>query len=63
MEIKDLAISTKFQTKGGKEAIYTVLSNTRNINNVEGVLCLVQQSNGDTYDIELSPYIKVYNLI
>lgn len=63
MEIKDLTIGTKFQTKGGKDAIYTVLSITRNIDNIEGVLCLVQHSNGDTYEIELSPYIKVYNLI
>lgn len=56
MEIKDLAVGTKFQTKGGKDAIYTVLSITRNIDNIEGVLCLVQHNNGDTYDIELSPY-------
>ena len=62
MEIKDLSIGNKFQTKGGKDAIYTVLSDVRNIENVEGILCLVQQSNGDTYDVELSPYIKVSNL-
>ena len=63
MEIKDLSIGNKFQTKGGRDAVYTVLSSIRNIDNVEGILCLVQQSNGDTYDVELSPYIKVLNLL
>ena len=63
MEIKDLSIGNKFQTKGGRDAVYTVLSGIRNIDNVEGILCLVQQSNGDTYDVELSPYIKVLNLL
>ena len=60
MKIKDLSIGNKFHTKGGKDAVYTVLSSIRNIENVEGILCLlVQQSNGDTYDVESSPYIKV----
>ena len=63
MEIKDLSIGNKFQTKGGKDAVYTVLSGIRNIDNVEGILCLVQQSNGDTYNVELSPYIKISNLL
>ena len=63
MEIKDLSIGNKFQTKGGKDAVSTVLSGIRNIDNVEGILCLVQYSNGDTYDVELSPYIKVLNLL
>ena len=63
MEIKDLSIGNKFQTKGGKDSIYTVLSGIRNIDNVEGILCLVQQSNGDIYDVELSPYIKIFSYL
>lgn len=58
MLVKDLKIGTKFQTRNNKN-IYTVISDVKNIDGIDGIMIKVEDSNGDVYDKEICPYIKV----
>ena len=58
MIVKDLKIGTKFQTRNNKN-IYTVISNVRNRDGIDGIIIKVEDSNGDVYDKEICPYIRV----
>lgn len=61
MLVKDLKIGTKFQTRNNKN-IYTVISDVKNIDGIDGIdgiMIKVEDSNGDVYDKEICPYIRV----
>ena len=58
MIVKDLKIGTKFQTRNNK-SIYTVISNVRNIDGIDGIIIKVEDSTGNVYDKEICPYIRV----
>lgn len=59
MVVKDLEIGTRFQTRNNKGNIYTVISDVRNIDGIEGIMIKVEDSNGNVYDKEIFPYIIV----
>lgn len=59
MVVKDLEIGTRFQTRNNRGNIYTVISDVRNIDGIEGIMIKVEDSNGNVYDKEIFPYIIV----
>lgn len=58
MLVKDLEIGTRFQTRNNKN-IYTVISDVRNIDGIDGIMIKVEDTNGNVYDKEICPYIIV----
>lgn len=62
MLVKDLKIGTKFQTRNNKN-IYTVISNVKNIDGIDSIMIKVEDSNGDVYDKEICPYIRVDKIL
>lgn len=59
MIVKDLEIGTRFQTRNNRGNIYTVISDVKNIDGIDGIMIKVEDSNGDVYDKEICPYIRV----
>ena len=58
MLVKDLEIGTRFQTRNNKN-IYTVISDVKNIDGIDGIMIKVEDTNGNVYDKEICPYIIV----
>ena len=58
MLVNDLEIGTRFQTRNNKN-IYTVISDVRNIDGIDGIMIKVEDTNGNVYDKEICPYIIV----
>lgn len=58
MIVKDLKIGTRFKTRNNKN-IYTIISDVKNIGGVDGIMIKVEDLNGNVYNREICPYIKV----